>query len=219
MATIPNTLIATTTDVPFSPLARVAGPLALAAGALLTIVQFVLFAILDRIDRAGAMAHPLFVPSAIAHFLAYCFLLLALVAVYEWQARCAGVLGTIGFVAALIGTLFMAGDMWFEAFATPWLGEVAFDVLAKAGGILKVGAASTFLLFSIGWVLFGITSLRARVFPTAISAAILVGGAILPWRSAPYGVLLGLAFVGLGVWMLRTTTATREIAKPATAAR
>ena len=108
----------------------------------------VLFAILDHSDRMATMAHPLFVPSAIANFLAYCLLLLALVAVYEWQARRAGVLGLIGFIAALIGMLFMTGDMWFEAFTVPWLGDVAFEVFAKVGGLLKVGAASTYVLFS-----------------------------------------------------------------------
>src|SRR5689334_19086817 len=186
MTTARRALTATSsTDVSSSPLARLAGPLALAAGSLLTIVQLALFAILDHSDRIATMAHPLFVPSAIAHFLAYCLLLLALVAVYEWQARRAGVLGLIGFIAVFVGSLFMTGDMWFEAFTVPWLGDVAFEVFAKVGGLLKVGAASTYVLFSIGWVLFGIASLRARVFPVAISVAILVGGAVLPWQPAP----------------------------------
>jgi hypothetical protein len=212
MATIPNTLAATTaTDVSLSPLARLAGPLALAAGSLFTVVKLLLFAILDHSDRMATMAHPLFVPSAIANFVAYCLLLLALVAVYEWQARRAGVLGLIGFVAALIGTLFMAGDMWFEAFAIPWLGDVAFEVFAKKSGTLIIGAASTFLLFTIGWVLFGLASLRARAFPPAIAVAILVGGAIIPWRSAPYGALLGLAFMALGVWMLRRSASLNQL--------
>lgn len=35
----------------------------------------------------------------------------------------------------------------------------------------------------------------------------LIGGAVLPWQPAPSGVLLGLAFAWLGVWMLRTQTA------------
>jgi len=205
-------------DSPRPP--RYAGPLALAAGSLFTVVQLVLFAILDHSDRMATMAHPLFVPSAIANFLAYCLLLLALVAVYEWQARRAGVLGLIGFVAALSGTLFMAGDMWFEAFAVPWYGDIAFDtLLAKPGGTLLIGAASTYLLFSVGWVLFGIVNLRARIFPIGISVAILVGGAIIPWRPAPFGALLGLAFAWLGMWMLRTPAAAGEATEPATAAR
>ena len=115
--------------------------------------------------------------------------------------------------------LFMTGDMWFEAFTVPWLGDVAFEMFAKVGGLLKVGAASTYVLFSIGWVLFGMASLRARAFPIAISVAILVGGAVLPWQPAPYGMLLGLAFAGLGVWMLRTTKGMRKLVQPATLSR
>jgi hypothetical protein len=63
-------------------------------------------------------------------------------------------------------------------------------------------------------VLFGIASLRARVFPAAIAVAILVGGVVLPWQPAPYGALLGLAFAGLGVWMLQKARAGSGISAP-----
>jgi hypothetical protein len=197
-----------------SPLARIAGPLAFIAGALFTVVQLVLFAILDRSDRIASMAHPWFVPSAIANFAAYCLFTLALVAVNEWRVGRASVLGMIGFIGAFVGTLCMTGDMWFEAFVVPWIAEVAPEVFTKLGGTLKLGAAITYLLFTVGWVLFGIASLRARVFPIAIAGAILIGGAVLPWQPAPFGALLGLAFTGLGVWMLRSPNVARTMASP-----
>jgi hypothetical protein len=177
----------------------------------LIVVQLVLFTILDHSDRAASMTRPLFVPSAIANLVAYCLLLLARVAVYEWPARRAGAPGLIGFIAALVGTLFMSGDMWFEAFMIPGLGDVAFDVLAKTSGTLIIGATATFLLFTVGEVLYGIARHRARVLPALIATAIVVGGALLPWRPAPSGVLLGLAFAGLGVWMLRRPTTAGEL--------
>ena len=70
-------------------------------------------------------------------------------------------------------------------------------------------------LFGLGWVLFGIASLRARVFPAAISVAILVGGFLsgVP-ISIPYltgGVILGVAIVWLGAWMMRTTAAPTSV--------
>src|SRR6266545_1309183 len=121
MATTPNLrAMSRATGEAQSRLARLAGPIALAAGALMTVQQLVMYPIVDRSHLIATMAHPLFVPSAIAYVVALCGLLIALVAVYTWQANRAGAFGLIGFVAALVGTLFLAGDAWFEAFAVPW---------------------------------------------------------------------------------------------------
>jgi hypothetical protein len=60
-------------------------------------------------------------------------------------------------------------------------------------------------------VLFGIASLRARTYPAAFSIAILVAGALIPWTTLPVGILLGLAFAGLGMWMLRTPTVPNRL--------
>ncbi len=74
-----------------------------------------------------------------------------------------------------------------------------------------MGGLWSFALFGLGWILFGIASLRARVFPAAISVAILVGGLLsgVPLGIAYLsgGVILGLAIVWLGAWMMRTTAA------------
>jgi len=203
------------TDVAQSPLARLAGPIALAAGALMTVQQLVMYPIVDRSHLIATIANPLFVPSAIAYVVAFCGLLIALVAVYAWQANRAGTFGVIGFVAALAGTLFLAGDAWFEAFAVPWLADVAPEALHKPSGLLMIGAFTSYVLFAGGWVLFALASLRARAFPAAISVAILVGGVIGFYALVPpFAVPLGLAIAWLGVWMLRTTPA-RAIAEPA----
>jgi hypothetical protein len=207
-------------DVSSSPLARLAGPLALATGALITIQQLVMYPILDRSQLMATMAHPLFAPSAVAYFVAFCGLLITLVAVYEWLAGRAGVLGAIGYVAALVGSLFLAGDAWFEAFAVPWLAEVAPEALHKPSGLLVIGAFTSYVLFASGWVLFGLANLRARVLPVVISLAIVAGGvvgfsALVP----PFFIPLGLALVWLGVWILKTTKATRQSVQPATASR
>jgi len=133
-------------------------------------------------------------------------LVLALVATYEVQAQEAGVLGVIALGAAILGTVFMAGDWWFEAFAVPRLAEVdpsAMDTFT--GGQLLAGGLTSFVLFGIGWVLYGIASLRARVYPVVLSWAIIVGGLISGVSiSIIYvggGVILGLAFVALGTWL------------------
>jgi hypothetical protein len=167
--------------------------------------------------REILLTDPIYTATTVVLFVAFCLLLLALIAVDRWQERRAGVLGVIGLGAAIIGTLFLAGDGWFEAFAAHWLAEVAPQALDKPSGLLPIGGFSSYVLFAIGWALFGLTSLRARVFPAAICLAFVVSGLIrflslIP----PYGVPLGLAMAWLGVWMLRTTPAASEISAPAT---
>jgi hypothetical protein len=78
-----------------------------------------------------------------------------------------------GFSAAVLGTMFLGGDLWFESFAVPWLAEGPFpQVLSSDPSILfALGAISSYLLFAIGGVSFGVASLRARVFPVWISSS------------------------------------------------
>jgi hypothetical protein len=142
---------------------------------------------------------------------AFALLALALIAVYDWQAAAAGFFGVVGLGAALIGTVVMTGDWWFEAFAVPWLADVSPGALDAVGGRLIVGGFASFVVLGIGWVLFGVASLRAHVFPTRISALILIGGLLSGVSVAGTyllgGVILGAAIVWLGTWKLAATRA------------
>ena len=128
---------------------------------------------------------------------------------HGWQAHKAGTFGAIGFCAAVIGTFALGANVgWFEVFVTPWLAQAAPEAFTTPNvGSLPVGGLSSYVLFVLGWVVFGIASFRARVFPIAISLAIVLG-ALIAWPSAlpPYGAPFGLAIAALGVWMLRTNT-------------
>jgi len=188
-----------------------AGPIALGAGALLLVQQLVMASFLDQAAIETTMANPLYLVSAVTYFVAFCGLLLALVAAYSWEADEAGAFGVLGFFAALIGTTFLAGDLWFEGFAVPWLGDVAPASLHLAGGTLMTGAFTSYVLFACGWLLFGLASIRARVFPLSISIAIAVGG-VIGFSAAipPFAIPLALAVGALGVWMIRTSAADRS---------
>jgi hypothetical protein len=188
-----------------SPLVALAAPTALVTGGLLVVTQFVQLATIDRDDKTAMLANPVYVANAIAQFVAFALLPVVAVAAYAWQSDRAGRLGVAGLVAAIFGTVSLAGNYWFEAFAVPWLADAAPDALTTPpSGVLLLGGASSYLLFAVGWVLFGIASLRARVFPTAISVAVIVGGvAGIQAVQPPLGVPLGLALVWLGGWMVR----------------
>jgi hypothetical protein len=200
------------------PLARIAGPIAVSAGVLLLIQQVAISSFLDRSAIEATMANALFVPLAVAYFMAFCGLLVALVAAYSWQADEAGAFGVLGFIAALVGTMFLAGDLWFEAFAVPWLGDVAPASLHLAGGTLMIGAFAGYVLFAVGWVLFGLASIRARVFPLPISITIVAGG-IVGFQAAlpPFAVPLAVAISWLGIWMIRTSPVVNVPPVPAPA--
>jgi hypothetical protein len=191
---------------PRSSLSRLAGPFALAAGILMIAVEVAIFPIVDRDDHVGTSTNLVYRVSGVVYFVAFCLLLLAVVAAYGWQAHKAGRFGVVGVVAAVVGTMFLGGDLWFETFYVTYLADIAPEVLdADPAGLIVIGAVSSYLLFAIGWALFGLSSLRAGVFPRAICVAIIIGGlvgfqALLP----PFGIPLGLAMAWLGVWMIRT---------------
>ena len=208
-----------------SPLSRIAAPLAIVAGALVVLTRLPTFLFIlgdpDVGDLTVSVLGPTHAIVSIVSIVAFLLLGLALVAVYELEARSAGWLGLVGFAAAAIGTGFMAGDWWYEAFAVPRIAEVAPEVMDTfVGGRLLMGGLTSFALIGLGWVLFGAASLRARVFPAAISAVILVGGLLsgIPIGIAYLtgGVILGLGMAWLGAWLMRPAIATSEVAATGT---
>jgi len=142
---------------------------------------------------------------------AFNLLLLALVGLYARQVDQAGTTGVAGFLLAFVGTTLLAGDVWFEAFVFPHLTEVAPDALsADPGGILLVGAFFSFLTFILGWLIFGVASFRAAVFPRAASV-LLMGGAVILFPSPlfpPKLVVFALAVGWMGLWLYRSQRST-----------
>jgi hypothetical protein len=127
----------------------------------------------DQQKNLATAQNDIFNVGSVIYFRGFCVLMFALIGVHGRQARRAGRLGTFGFSAAVLGTMFLGGDLWFESFAVPWLAEGPFpQVLSSDPSILfALGAISSYLLFAIGGVSFGVASLRARVFPVWISSS------------------------------------------------
>jgi hypothetical protein len=202
-----------------SALSRYAGPIVLIVGAYLAVIHLVLeFVFIRFSDLAVMVADPTFRVVNLGYAAAFSGLAIAACAAYDKQAREAGRFGLVALCAAIIGTVNLGANMWFEGFAVPWLaGEVPQILTAEKTLFWQVGYYSSYLLFAIGWVLFGLASLRARVFPRLISLAIVAGG-IIGFLAArpPYGVALGLALLSLGIWMVRTRRAADTSAQPIT---
>jgi hypothetical protein len=185
---------------------RLAGSLAVAAGSLFTLAQLGQLATFDRTDIKASLADPLFRAFSIAYAAAFVPMVLALAAVYLRQARAGGMFGLVAFGAAVLGTMWLGADMWFEAFCSPWLLEAVPTLLTFEKALIwQVGYLSSFALFALGWILFGLSCLRARVFPTVAGVGIAIGGAIGVFAAQPpFGVPLGLAVAALGMWLWRS---------------
>jgi hypothetical protein len=205
-----------------TPLSRFAAPLAIVAGALVIVTRLVaMLTVPAEIEPLTAyVLTTTHAVNSIASIAAFALLAVAVVAVYELEARKAGIAGALGVAAAIVGTVFMAGDWWYEAFAVPRLAEVAPEAIETfVGGRLLAGGLLSFVLFGIGWLLFGVASQRAHVFPAAVSIGIAIGGLLsgvpigLAYLSG--GVILGIAFVGLGVWLPRTSSSEGGVAATA----
>jgi hypothetical protein len=202
-----------------SPLNTQAGPIAVIAGGLYALVRVGQFAVMDRSDLAAMVENPAFQVFSIAYFMTFPLLVIALVALYWRQASQTGLFGAVAFCVAVTGTVALAGDMWFEGFATPWLIPLAPAILdAEKDGLLLAGFYVSVVLFSLGWVLFGLASLRSRLLPRTLSIAVAVGG-VIGFLAAmpPWGVVLGLAVAATGVWLIRhDRNLRRNLADPLT---
>ena len=196
-------------------LTRHAGPIALGAGLLFAGLDVGRLPIATAEDRATAILDPLLRTVNAAYFFAFCALVIALVAVHGRQDRQAGGLGTAAFCTAVVGTMTMAGDMWFDGFASPWLAEVVPDVFTtvRPTPILELGALLSYGLMALGWMFYGLATLRARVFPVAAALCLVVTG-LIAFRSSfpPYGVPLGLVVAAMGAWLIRSDRAVRTAA-------
>jgi len=185
------------------PLSQHAGPVALAAGAFLAATDLGRLPLLG--NRLALATDPVLVVVNAAYFFAFVGLMIALVALHLRLGPSTGRFGLAAFLAAIVGTMCQGGNMWFDAFAAPWLAEVlpqAFTVPKTA--ILLTGALFSYVLFALGWVLYGLALLRVRAVPFAAGSAMVVGG-LLGYNSGmtPYGVPIGLAVAAMGVWVIR----------------
>src|SRR5688572_27462838 len=136
------------------------GGLAPLASAVLAILSFVLYLVVvggSRISEA-ATSPTFFLPSG-AQLLAMVLLLVGLVALFARQAEVFGALGLAGFLLALIGTAMAAGALWSQVFVVPQLAQAAPEVADRGAGSVLAGYLLSFLLFGVGWLVFGVATL------------------------------------------------------------
>jgi len=191
-----------------SNLVRLGGVAAVAAASLILFTQLISFLLDENVPSIPVVVN------SVLKLLALFFLLLGLVGLYAHQSEAAGPLGLVGFLAAFLGTLLLSGDLWLEAFAFPYLGEVAPRVIEKTPtGTLAVGGLASFITFAIGWVLFAVASLRARVFARG-AAIVLIAGGVIGFGFVIFpgaGILLALAVGWMGSSLGRSDRGSGDV--------
>jgi hypothetical protein len=172
-----------------------------AALALLSFVLYLLVVGGDRISDAATSA-AFFLPSG-AQLLAMMLLLIGLVAMFVRQADAFGALGLAGFVFALLGTTLAAGAGWSQVFVVPRLSDVAPAVADRGAGSVLAGFMLSFLLFGVGWILFGVATLRTRLFPRWAVMLLIVGAliSIVPLPSRALIVEMAAGYLGFTLIM------------------
>ena len=136
-------------------------------------------------------------------------LMWGLTGLYLRQVERSGGLGFAGYVLGFVGLALFVGLGAFDAYVVPVLTADANSLLGDTGALMRGAfgkyAVTTGMTFALGYVLFGIATFRAGVFPRwaatclALSAPILGLSPLMPAMVRLLGcIVYGAANVWLG---------------------
>src|SRR5829696_1787837 len=145
-----------------SDLIRWSGLAAMVGGALLAVGAFFDLMYFSPEPMSEVVPTGSFLFQQVLYLLGATLLLIGLVGLYARQSQAAGALGLVGFLIAFAGTVLAAGLFWAGMFIAPALATEAPDFV-DAGP--PPGFVLTFIGFGVGWLVFGIATLRAGVYP------------------------------------------------------
>ena len=189
-----------------SDLLRLGGLAALVGGVLFVAAELLGLPTLNIETFSDTATTASFAIQQVLFLLGVVFVLLGLLGLYVRQSEAAGALGLIGFLVAFLGTVLIGGFIWASAFVAPDLAVVAPQFL---DGGPPSGFILSFITFALGWLLFAVGTLRARVFPRAAAILLIVGAVVvvlpLPFTTIVFAV--ALAWLGLALFMGREASA------------
>ena len=177
-----------------SSLIRLAGLAALISGVLAAIGDVLgLVVDFENVQSATTAGYAVVF---MLYLLSTALLLLGLVGLYTSQSEAVGILGLVGFLVAFLGTVLLAGALWFELFITPALATEAPELLEAELGL--PGFILMLLFGAVGWVLFGVATLRAGVYPRWAAILLTVGGVIAFLPVPLVGIIFSVTVAYLG---------------------
>lgn len=137
--------------------------------------------------------------------IAVILLMLGLVALFARQSQMMRAFGVVAFVIASIGTMLIFGFAWALLFVFPGMAEAVPAFLDKLANEPGIGMVITLFLVTVGWFLFGLASLRAKILPAG-SAWMVMAGAflalVLNIMRLPFSwVIFDLGVLWMGWWL------------------
>ena len=117
--------------------------------------------------------------------------LLGLVGLYISQSEASGSFGLVGLLGSFIGLVLIAGVAWNDVFVLPSLAKVA-PVLLDETFIGFGGFILSFVLAGLGGILYGLATLKSRVYPRPAALLYTIGVAL-----TIVGTLLGLPLLSI----------------------
>jgi len=184
--------------------------------AVLAGVLYALGALLHPVGETLASVNsPSWIPSHLVYWVSAMLMVFSLVGLYARQAAKAGWLGLVGFLLALAGTAF-AGSIFFMASTV--LPLVAAGSPSVFGQVMPPPAFAVVVLgvgFVLGYLLFGVATIRAGVFPRWSGSLLIIG--VLLFTISEMSLLdpaishlvvtlgdvlfgIGLAWMGYALW-------------------
>jgi hypothetical protein len=135
--------------------------------------------------------------------LAGVLLLVGLAGLYVRQLEDGGLLGMVGFLVAFCGTVMAVGIFWANAFVAPSLTQEELRLLdAAPPRALAAGVTLSYGSVALGWLLFGLATLRTDLYPRPASILLIIGAALtwlpLPLSGVPFSV--AVAWIGYALF-------------------
>lgn len=142
-------------------------------------------------------------------------LLVGLVGLYAGQAEAVGIVGLVGFLVLFVSVALAFGITWFEVFVLPDVAAAAPEwVDSPNGGWTLFGFELGRSLVVPGWLLFGLATLRAGIYPRAAAITLLIGAVPLPALFGFVGlvddIIRRVAVAWLGFALFTGRVASRE---------
>jgi hypothetical protein len=176
------------------------------------------------------VASPFYLASNLMFWFGSILIVLGWPAFYARQATTAGKLGLIGFVLMMLATLILDVVLApLRAFIFPWLVQthITASELRHLPNLYFVPAG--FMLGLVGAILFGIATIRARVFPLWVGLLLLVGTPLTvlvesvrtylpsPLHNVGDDIFrLSVVLFGYALWLRATSETRQSQAEPST---
>ena len=181
---------------------------------LISILAGVLYAFGALLHPAGedlaAYANPNWVPAHYVYWVSAMLMLFSLVGLYARQVEKTGWLGLVGFVLAFIGTVLVDSIFVMASTVIHLVAVQAPALFDQAAAPGTFGVLVVVLGYILGYILFGIATMRAGVLPRWSGLLLIIGSAMFMISEAvPLNVSLSHLIVTIGdvifgagfVWM------------------